>query len=703
MNNFFSRFFNIKSGGGNNDTASGSNDNAADSGVKEAAAPQEEAAARDETDRRIDMLFSLLVEYYGSDKLVIKAGKMEALQLVRSPVKGERVLALQKIMFDNPTLTAVPEEKEIPEILDNLVEKMSDILARRTLEADLEQKIADRLEEYHQDYVQDIRRQILKEEKKGGETPMEQQKREKLEEMEKVRLTQSVMELLRPKALEDIVGQERAVASLLAKLSSPYPQHLILYGPPGVGKTTAARLVLEASKKRPLSPFRQDAPFVETDGTTLRWDPRDLTNPLLGSVHDPIYQGARRDLADTGIPEPKPGLVTDAHGGILFIDEIGEMDIMLQNKLLKVLEDKRAFFESAYYDPADDKVPPYIKKLFEEGAPADFVLIGATTRAATSINPALRSRCAEIYFEPLTPQHIEEIVERAAKRLSARLSDGVATLISEYTIEGRKAINILADAYSLALERCQQSAEAEETAEAAPDSADKKDDADKAGKAADADNAAKADGSAACTIVIEKADIYKVAQVSRLSPYVTKKASDRREVGHIFGLGVAGFLGSVIEIEAVAFEAREKGKGTVRFNETAGSMAKDSVFNAASVVRMVTGKDIHDYDLHINVIGGGNIDGPSAGTAILTAIISALTGQPVRQDTAVTGEISLQGRVRPVGGVFEKAYGAKQAGISRLVIPAENTKDIPKRHLGLDIFPVNTAEEALDLLLAKEE
>lgn len=732
MNNFFSRFFNIKSSG-NNDTGSGSNDNAADSGVKEADAPQEEAAARDETDRRIDMLFSLLVEYYGSDKLVIKAGKMEALQLVRSPVKGERVLALQKIMFDNPTLTAVPEEKEIPAILDKLVEKMSDILARRTLEADLEQKIADRLEEYHQDYVQDIRRQILKEEKKGGETPMEQQKREKLEEMEKIRLTQSVMELLRPKALEDIVGQERAVASLLAKLSSPYPQHLILYGPPGVGKTTAARLVLEASKKRPLSPFRQDAPFVETDGTTLRWDPRDLTNPLLGSVHDPIYQGARRDLADTGIPEPKPGLVTDAHGGILFIDEIGEMDIMLQNKLLKVLEDKRAFFESAYYDPADDKVPPYIKKLFEEGAPADFVLIGATTRAASSINPALRSRCAEIYFEPLTPQHIEEIVDRAAKRLSARLSDGVATLISEYTIEGRKAINILADAYSLALERCQQSAAAEEAAGAAPDSAAKTDKADKgvsadhmdsadnadnvdnADKAANADNADSADnadndgnadkanGIAACTIVIEKADIYKVAQVSRLSPYVTKKASDRCEVGHIFGLGVAGFLGSVIEIEAVAFEAHEKGKGTVRFNETAGSMAKDSVFNAASVVRMVTGKDIHDYDLHINVIGGGNIDGPSAGTAILTAIISALTGQPVRQDTAVTGEISLQGRVRPVGGVFEKAYGAKQAGISRLVIPAENTKDIPKRHLGLDIFPVNTAEEALDLLLAKEE
>lgn len=704
MNNFFSKFFNLR-----NDQRG----KAPRASVQNMATPEGDAAiVKDELDRKIDMILSLMVEYYGSDKLVIKAGKMEALQLIRSPIKGERVLALQKIMYDNPTLTAVPEEKDIPRLVDQLIEKMSDLLARRSLEADLEQKIADRLEENHQDYVQDIRRQILKEEKKGYETPMEQQKREKLEELEKVKLTQSVMELLRPDCLEDIVGQERAVASLLAKLSSPYPQHLILYGPPGVGKTTAARLVLEASKERPLSPFRQDAPFVETDGTTLRWDPRDLTNPLLGSVHDPIYQGARRDLADTGIPEPKPGLVTDAHGGILFIDEIGEMDVMLQNKLLKVLEDKRAFFESAYYDPTDDKVPPYIRKLFEEGAPADFVLIGATTRDSSSINPALRSRCAEIYFEPLTPQHIEEIVQRAAKRLSATLGDGVAKLISEYTIEGRKAINILADAYSLALERSQQPTK-DEAGDKATDTdavtgadtdADTDTDADASAGAADNDSDKAAESTnAASGVVIERADIYKVAQVSRLSPYVTKKASDRCEVGHIFGLGVAGFLGSVIEIEAVAFEAHEKGKGTVRFNETAGSMAKDSVFNAASVVRMVTGKDIHDYDLHINVVGGGNIDGPSAGTAILTAIISAITDQPIRQDTAVTGEISLQGRVRPVGGVFEKAYGAKQAGISRLIIPSENTKDIPKHHLGLEIFPVSRAQEALDLLLAKEE
>jgi ATP-dependent Lon protease len=618
-----------------------------------------------EIDKEINAVYGILVDIIGSDKLVLKAGKLDAMQLMRSENRGERVLALQKIVEENPTLDKIPTDEEIPEILTKLAESLADVMARRSLEDKIEKKIAEKMEEHHADYVKDIRMQVLKDEKPAEETPQAKSKLEKLEKMEEISLTQSVMELLRPSELAEIVGQERAVKSLQAKLSSPYPQHLLLYGPPGVGKTTAARLVLEAARATKYTPFAEDAPFVETDGTTLRWDPRDITNPLLGSVHDPIYQGARRDLADSGVPEPKPGLVTDAHGGILFIDEIGEMDEMLQNKLLKVLEDKRAYFESAYYDPTDETVPKYIQKMFKDGAPADFVLIGATTRDAGYINPALRSRCAEIYFEPLTPKHIEKIIINAANKLKAELADGVAGLISEYTIEGRKAINILADAYSLALQR---------TGDMEAD-----------------------------TLLITKADVYEVAQVSRLSPFITNKAADKGEVGKVFGLGVAGFLGSVIEIEAVAFKAHEKDKGTVRFNETAGSMAKDSVFNAASVVRKITGEDIHDYDIHLNVIGGGNIDGPSAGMAILAVLISAITGKKIRQNVAVTGEISIQGMVRPVGGVFEKAYGAKQAGVTTLIIPKENDKDIPKEHLGLDIHPVVTAEEALAILFVEEE
>lgn len=607
-------------------------------------------------DHDIDALYDILVDIEGADRLVLKASKLEALTLIRSNNRNQRILGLQKIVYENPTLDKLPKDDEIPTLLKEMMDYLANIMARRSFEDELEKRISAKMEENHQDYIFDIKKQILKEESSLKESSQSLAKLKQLEDKNKIHLTKSIMELLRPENLSEIIGQERAIKALKAKLSSPYPQHLILYGPPGVGKTTAARLVLQEACTQPHTPFNADAPFVETDGTTLRYDPRGIANPLLGSVHDPIYQGARRDLADSGIPEPKPGLVTDAHGGILFIDEIGELDDTLQNELLKVLEDKRAYFDSAYFEPNDPNVPEYIKKLFTEGAPADFVLIGATTRDSYYLNPALRSRCAEIYFEPLTPKHIETIVLNAAHKLNAKLDDEVAQIISEYTIEGRKAINILADAYSNALVRQEN----------------------------DMDN-----------ILITKEDIYTVVQVSRLTPFITKKASDTSEIGKIFGLGVAGFIGSVIEIEAIAFKAHEKGKGILRFNQTAGSMAQDSVFNAAAVVRKLTNEDIHDYDIHINIIGGGNIDGPSAGTAILIALISAITQKPIRQDIAITGEISIQGLVRPVGGVFEKAYGASQAGIKTLIIPEENAKDIPPDLHGLKVHPVKTAQEAL--------
>lgn len=629
--------------------------------------PSQALPSRDSADqqlkRRVTSLFGLYSGIVGSEKVVLKAGKLDALDLLRSDRLPERVLALQKLVFEDPTVSKLPSYDGIPAILDEIEDELADLLARRAVEEKIEKKIAEKMEERHQEYIREIKMQVLKEED-SVETPQTLKKYALLEKLEQKKLTKSMMEQLRPALLAEIVGQERAVEALRAKLASPYPQHLILYGPPGVGKTTAARLVLEEAKKLKYTPFAKEAPFVEVDGTTLRWDPRDMTNPLLGSVHDPIYQGARRDLAETGVPEPKPGLATEAHGGILFIDEIGEMDPMLQNKLLKVLEDKRVFFDSAYYEPNDPNVPKYVKKLFEEGAPADFILIGATTRDAQEIPPAIRSRCAEIYFEPLTPKHIEEIVYNAARKLSVEVDPDVPRLISEYTIEGRKAINILADAYGLALYR-----EVEQTGQ----------------------------------VVIGVEEIYRVAQVSRLSPYVSNRATATGEIGKVYGLGVSGFLGSVLEIEAVAFEAAEKGKGGLRFNDTAGSMAKDSVFNAAAVVRKITGEDLANYDIHVNIIGGGRIDGPSAGTAILAAVISAITGQPIRQDVAVTGEISIQGRVKAVGGVFEKAYGAKQAGVTTMIIPKENDKDIPKEHLGLVICPVETVDEALAILFAKPD
>lgn len=620
-----------------------------------------EPTAEEELRRQVNVLYGAFTGLIGSEKMVLRASKYSALTYIHSEDPRQRLVGLQRLVYESTAYDRIPNDDEVVDVLNELESVLAEMLARQAVEERLEKKITRRMDEKQQEYVQEIKMQIISEELQDVETPQTKKKLADLQKLDTIQLTESVMERVRPKTLQAVVGQERAVEAMQSKLASVYPQHLLLYGPPGVGKTTAARIILQEAKQLPFTPFAAEAPFIETDGTTLRWDSRDMTNPLLGSVHDPIYQGARKDLADTGIPEPKPGLVTEAHGGILFIDEIGEMDPMLLNKLLKVLEDKKVTFDSAYYDEEDPNVPAYIHKLFRDGAPADFILIGATTRDPSEINPAIRSRCAEVFFEPLVPQDIEKIVENAAKQLQVSLADGVAAKIASYTIEGRKAVNILADTYGLAV---YQSGHQD-----------------------------------SLTLTCEH--VQRVAQISRLVPYVTDKASSVPAVGKVFGLGVAGYLGSALEIEAVAFPAHVPGKGYYRFNDTAGSMAKDSMFNAAAVVRSVTGKELSDYDVHINFVGGGNIDGPSAGCAVTTALISAITGTPIRQDAALTGEISVQGCVKPVGGVFEKAYGAKQAGMKSMVIPKENEKDIPADHLQLQIHPVETIQEVLAFMLVK--
>ena len=624
-------------------------------------------SSEDETARYVAALYDLFGSTIGTDKVVLRAGKMNALKLMRSTALPDRICALARLVFEDPTLERVTGRAQFRRVIGDIEERLADLIAQRNVEDAIERKINSKMIERHQEYLKDLKLEALREDS-GPETPATQKKLAELQDLNTRGLSASALQLLRPQSLKEIVGQELAIRSLLAKISSPYPQHVILYGPPGVGKTTVARLALEVAKVRAYTPFPKSAPFVEANGTTLRWDPRETTNPLLGSVHDPIYQGSRREFADSGIPEPKLGMVSRAHGGVLFIDEIGEMDALLQTKLLKVLEDKRVIFESSYYDESSANVPAYIKKLFAEGAPADFILIGATTREPEDIDPAIRSRCAEVYFEPLTQSQIVSIVQGSVKRLGAKVARGVPAQIATYTIEGRKAVQIVADAYGQALYR------------------------------AHAGRAKQTDRVAAKFVTIAEDDVRAVVQSSRLVQHTLVKGRSTREIGKTFGLGVLHYLGSIIEIEAVAFPSVQTGKGTVRFNDAAGTMAKDSVFNAAAVLRAVAKLDTANYDLHINVIGGGYIDGPSAGLAIFLALYSALTKTPLPQDVAVTGELSIQGKIRPVGGVIEKLYAARQAGMRTMVVPKENQRETDASLSGIKVVPVTSIEQAFRAL-----
>ncbi|KXG78034.1 Lon protease 2 [Fervidicola ferrireducens] len=494
---------------------------------------------------------------------------------------------------------------------------------------------------------------------------------EKLRKMREISLTEPLTEKTRPTKFEDIIGQEEGLKALRAALCGPNPQHVIIYGPPGIGKTAAARLVLEEAKRTPGSPFGPDAKFVEVDATIARFDERGIADPLIGSVHDPIYQGAG-PLGIAGIPQPKPGAVTKAHGGVLFIDEIGELHPVQMNKLLKVLEDRKVFLESAYYNSEDPNIPLYIHEIFQKGLPADFRLIGATTRTPQEIPPAIRSRCVEIFFKPLSPEDIGKIARNAASKISFDIEERAVETIKKYATNGREAVNILQMAAGLAqIEKRKK---------------------------------------------IEAKDVEWVVNSGQYSPRPEKRVHSCPQVGCANGLAVYGpNMGTLMEIEAIAIPV-EKGKGKLTVTgimeeeEMGGethklrrkATARGAVDNCLTVLKKYLGLRPEDFDIHINFPGGTPIDGPSAGITVATAIYSAITNIPVNNLVAMTGELSIRGYVKPVGGIVAKIEAAKRAGATTVIIPRENWQDLFKTW-DVRILAVDRIEEVIEYALVNSE
>ena len=180
-------------------------------------------------------------------------------------------------------------------------------------------------------------------------------------------------------------------------------------------------------------------------------------------------------------------------------------------------------------------------------------------------------------------------------------------------------------------------------------------------------------------------------------------------VGVTTGLAWTEVGGELLSIEAMLMP----GKGSVSHTGKLGDVMQESVQAARSYVRSrmavfgVSRKFFDKRDIHVHVPEGATPkDGPSAGVAMCTSIVSALTGIPVRRDVAMTGEITLRGRVLPIGGLKEKLLAAHRGGITTVLIPKDNEKDlvdIPDNvKKGLEIIPVSTVDEVLSEALSRE-
>jgi len=212
------------------------------------------------------------------------------------------------------------------------------------------------------------------------------------------------------------------------------------------------------------------------------------------------------------------------------------------------------------------------------------------------------------------------------------------------------------------------------------------------------------DGSAQFPTV--KIDAKTVEKFLGPPKYMANDVREENEIGCVTGLAWTQFGGEVLEVEASAM----RGRGGIILTGSLGDVMKESCHAAMSWIRAhskelsIDDNYFSKYEVHIHFPSGAvPKDGPSAGITITTAIVSLLTGIPVSKEVAMTGEISLLGKVLPIGGLKEKALAALRHGIKRVVIPMRNEKDlveIPKEQKKkLEFIPVKTVEEVLKVAL----
>jgi len=438
-------------------------------------------------------------------------------------------------------------------------------------------------------------------------------------------------------------------------------------------------------------------PFIDATGAHA--------GALLGDVkHDPFQSGGLETPAHDRV---EIGAIHKAHKGVLFIDEINTLRMESQQNLLTALQEK----EFPIMGQSERSSGAMVKS---DPVPTDFVLVAAgNLDSLNGMHPALRSRIRGYGYEIYVKNLFDDSAENRRK---------LVRFVAQEVSKDRKIPHfdrgamgeIILEAQRRAGRKGQLSLRFRELGGMV--------------------RAAGDIGHEVNAKIVQREHVIKGRHIARsleqqVSDRQIEAIKDRRdsfmmttgsEVGSVNGLAVLNShssmneqSGMVLKIIAEVTPPQSKNEGAIIvtgiFREVEhtshqesyikDSIAKESVKNVSALIKRHTGQDISNLDIHVQFVGDHNVEGDSASISVATAVISALENIPVDQTLAMTGSLSIRGKVLPVGGITAKIEAAAELGIKTIIIPKANLEDVliqKKYKKKIKIIPVENLREVLD-------
>ena len=503
--------------------------------------------------------------------------------------------------------------------------------------------------------------------------------RRKSEQQSSVILTLSIMIILT--SIFYAVLSKHAEYALFGVLAG-----ILVYAFLAKGAMSPSRIELQNTPKLLVGHEKDDKPpFV--DATAAH------SGALLGDVrHDP-FQSAGLETPPHQLVEA--GAIHKAHKGVLYIDEINTLSLQSQQHLLTAIQEKK-------FQITGQSERSFGAMVKTEPVPCDFILVSAgNLDALQGMHPALRSRIRGYGYEVYLNSTMDDTDENRKKliRFVAQevVKDGRIPHFDKWAVA-----EIIREAQRRAGRKGNLSLRLRELG----------------GLIRVAGDIAAGEGAK----VVTREHVIRAKEIARsLEHQVASRTIEMRkeyksfktegaEVGVVNGLAVysadpslSEYAGLVLPIVAEVTPAGSRSEGRIIATGKLGEIAKESVQNISAIIKKYMGKDISDHDIHIQFIGTyEGVEGDSASLSVITAVISALENVKVRQDTAITGSLSIRGNVLPVGGITAKVEAAAEAGLKRVIIPKSNLKDvlIDERYKNkIEVIPVETLSEALEHVL----